>query len=125
MAAVALSALIILQLDAQMRSTHAKFLGSKPCFRVAHHLKRRELPWLAQGIRTPDIAPWQRFPQAPSTLATSTYSSLLYPFVMKVRQFFAGCAGRHGLSVRLDGCTGTHCAVHKQACSSSQQPPAR
>ena len=37
-----------------------------------------------QGIRTPDIAAWQRFPQAPSTFASTQRSTLVYPRVLAV-----------------------------------------
>ena len=36
----------------------------------------------AQGIQTPDIAPWQRFPLAPSTFANTQLNGLIYPYLL-------------------------------------------
>ncbi len=37
-----------------------------------------------QGLRTPDIAPWQRLPGAPNKLSSATRKTFGYPYVLNV-----------------------------------------
>lgn len=38
----------------------------------------------AQGIRTPEVAAWQRVPLPPATLATTNKAKVAYTYVLKV-----------------------------------------
>lgn len=42
------------------------------------------LPFNVQGIRTPDIAAWQRLPQAPDTFASRPREGVMYPRLLRV-----------------------------------------